>query len=395
MFVSWLVVVSHAQDCATPFGEFELRGLVDASEGALFNDDTLTHKQLFAEFTSRVPCLDHQVPKDAWAQLLLDEAIVRLTAKATWQPLLEAALQIFPDLKVPKYVLDQYVRPPPQKYTDTTIPPDVTLFVDGVLQPRVPVLFGEHVVQIWRDGRWRSVFLDGSAPFPAEWLVPKPKEVVEIEKVDGDWRSAGRGAVGVGFGVLVANQFVEGEGTYLPDARLIGGLGVLASHGFQPVSSSPGVFWDAALRLGVPSVRSVGGTATFDTSPEVLPNGYFGPALVFENSAFGVGGGVFVLQKVEGGIPISSVYPQAHLTAEGRSGRGTFAVAGGFSPSAAHGGMRGGWVLTRIAPVSFQFGFDTQLDVVWFTEAPPGDRTASVVQLGVLGRIDLVWGADR
>jgi hypothetical protein len=389
------IATAHAQDCATPFSEFEVRALVDASEGALFNDDLLTHKQLFAEFVRRAPCLNQQLPKDAWAQLLLDEAIVRFTAKGVWQPLLETALQIFPDLEVPKYLRDQHVRPADQKYGEAPIPEDATLFVDGVLQPRIPLLVGEHVVQVWRDGRWRSVYLDGATPFPAEWLVPKPKEVIEVEKVDGAWVPVGRGAVGVGFGVLVTNQFVEGEGTYLPDARLIGGSTVVSSHGFQPVSGTPGVFWDGSLRIVVPSVRRLGGTPTFDTSPDLLPIGYFGPALVLENSAFGLGGGAFVLQKVEGGVVYPGVYPQVHVTAEGRSGRGTFELGGGFSPSAAHGSMRGGWVLTDVEPLSVQFGFDTNLDVVWFTEAPPGERGASVLQLGGLARIDVVWGADR
>lgn len=395
MIIVWASLSATAADCASAFTEFELRALVDASEGAVFDDDSLTHKQLFAEFTSRVPCLDHQLPKDVWARLLLDEAIVRFAAKGAWQPPLETALGIFPDLEVPKYLRDQYVRPPAPPTGDTPIPEDATLFVDGVLQPRVPLLFGEHVVQVWRDGAWHSVVADAATPVPAGWLVPKPKEIVEVERAETEWVPRGRGGVGLGFGAFVANQFVEGEGTYLPDARQIGGDVIVGTRGFQPFAGSPGVFWDGVLRIVVPSVRRLGGTPAFDASPEILPFGYFGPAFVLENAAFGIGGGAFVLQKVEGNQAIPVVYPQVHLTAEGRAGRATFGLGGGASPSAAHVGMNGGWVLTGAAPVAARFGFDTNLDMAWFTEAPPGDRTASVFQLGVVGRIDLVWGADR
>ena len=72
-----------------------------------------------------------------------------------------------------------------------------------------------------------------------------------------------------------------------------------------------------------------------------------------------------------------------------------FEVGGGLTPAGAHGGVRGGWVLTKLAPIAWQFGFDSTLTLAWFQEAPPGDRKASALQLAVAGRIDLVWGSDR
>jgi hypothetical protein len=400
-----LLQAARAQDpgCAEALHEHELRAMVKRSTEALFDDKPQGHNLVYEELAARIGCLDHQLPKDAWAQLSLNEAIVRYVSREDWQPILSRALEIFPDLEdVPDYLLREWVRPPAPRYNRLPVPPDATLFVDGVLTARVWELTGEHVVQVWRDGRWSSALLRPGDPFPEAWLAPRPKEILTVEATDERWQPSGRGGLGLGFGVWVSNQMVEDIGNYLPDASAVGGSSILGAHGAQPIAGSGGIFYDGTLRIVAPSVRRVAGTPTFDGSPEVLPAGYAGPAGVFEHNHVGIGFGGFALQTIEGGEVLTRFFPQPHLSVGNRAGRASFEFGGGLSPSAAHGTLRAGWVLTgaeeaseRTSPLDLQFGVDSNLDLAWFSEAPPGDRRASVLQVSIAGRIDLAWGADR
>lgn len=381
--------------CPIPFGEYDVRAIAGESKRAVFRDDAVSHKRLFADFVRQVPCLDHQLSKDAWAVLLLDEAIVRNVAKADWQGVLTTAMSIYSDLEVPQYMLDAWQRGAKQAYGEGTVPSDATLFVDGVLQPKIPLLTGEHVVQVWRDNRWRSVYLDGATPFPSDWLAPKPKEVVYVEAPDETWQPTGRGSVGIEFGVLVANQLIDEPGTYLADASRAGGSAGIAAHGAQTFGAPVGAFYEARLRVVVPSVRQFAGTPEFDAAPLVLPSGYLGPAVILKNLHAGIGGGVFLTQKVEQGVPETLTLPQLHLAAGVRDGRGAFDVGGGLSPTAAHGSMSGGWILTKVAPVSWRLAGEATLEALWLSEADPGTRHATVLQVGGVARLEAVWGADR
>ncbi|MEZ4237827.1 MAG: hypothetical protein R3F59_17105 [Myxococcota bacterium] len=395
-----LPAAAQQADCSVPLGDADVRALAKVSSQAIFDDDPVTHKRVYGELVRLAPCLDHPVSRDAWAQLLLDEAIVRYVAKEPWQPVLATALAVRPDLSgVPQYLLDAFVAPPPPP-PGPAVPEDAALFVDGVLVRRAPqrdpAAPDVHLVQLWRDGRMRSRYLQPGVPFPDDWLEAAPVRVVEVEKADdGVWEPAGRGAVGLGFGVLVSSQLVEDPGTWLADASLTGGAGALTLAGFQPVAGPGGAFWDAQLRAVAPSVRKIGGNPTFEPAPLALPAVWLGPAAVLEQVAVGLGGGVAQLQKVVGGVPTTMTLPQAHLVVSGRQGRGTFAVSGGASPSAGHAGMAGGWILSEVVPVSWRFGFDANFDAAWLHEAPPGERTASVLQLGVLVRVEAAWGEDR
>lgn len=384
-----------AVGCPVPFTEYDVRAISSESKRAVFRDDAVSHKRLFTDLVRQVPCLDHQLSKDAWAVLLLDEAIVRNVAKADWQGVLTTAMSIFSDLEAPQYMLDAWERGAKQVYGEGVIPPDATLFVDGVLQSRIPLLTGEHIVQVWRDNRWRSVFLDGVTPFPSDWLAPKPKEVVYVEAPDESWQPTGRGSVGVEFGVLVSNQLIDEPGTYLADAGRVGGSAGIAAHGVQTFGAVVGAFYDARLRLVVPSVLQFAGTPAFDAAPLVLPSGYLGPSLILERVHAGIGGGVFQTQKVEQGIPDTLTLPQVHLAVGARQGRGAFDVGGGLSPTAAHASMSGGWILTKVAPLSWRLAADATLEALWLSEEEPGTRHATVLQVAGVARLEAVWGADR
>jgi hypothetical protein len=394
-------VAGAAEECGVSLGDPDVRALAKLSSQAIFDDDPVTHKRVYGELVRLVPCLDHPISREVWATVLLDEAIVRYVGKEPWEAVLATALAVHPGLeRVPQYLLDGFTRPPPTTYADVPVPADAALFVDGVLVPRAPLFDPAstevHLVQVWRDGRMRSRYLEPGIPFPSEWLEPKPIEVIEIEKIDDDvWTPAGRGAVGLGFGVLVSSQLVEDPGTWLADASLTGGATTLSVAGFQPVGGPGGAFYDARLRLVVPGIRTIAGESGIESDPVALPSLWLGPALVLEQVAVGFGGGVAQVQKVEGGVATTLTLPQPHVVVSGRQGRGTFAVSGGASPSAGHAGMAGGWVLSELAPLSWRLGFDATFDAAWLKEQPPGVRTATVLQLAVLARFEGVWGADR
>lgn len=396
MIVAFWFASARAQDCAQPLSELEFRALVRESKEAIFRDDVLTHRRLFGELAERVPCLTGQLPKDAWAELLVSEAIVRNATGGDWQAPLATALAVFPDLAaVPEYLMEQYAPGPPARATGAPIPSDATLFVDGVLVAAVPELQGQHIVQVWRDGRWRSAWSD-SAPVPAEWLIPKAPDVVTVQAGDDGASPRGRGALGVAVGFALGRQMVEDPGSYLADGRQLSGLFGIASHGVQPIVQNGGGYWDVTLPAAVPTVRSssVEGGTVFDGSPAFLPTVDAGAAWVGRTVHAGLGAGFFGLRRVEGDRVLTAWYPQPDLRVGLRSPKADFEVAGGATPSAGHGLVRGGWSFGEPKALAVRLGFDARLGAAWLFEAPPGDRRASLLQIGLLGRIDAAWGRN-
>lgn len=410
-----LLAAARAQDCPAPLTEFDVRQIVRQSNDALFRDDTLGHKRLFGELVEAVPCLDGQLPKDAWAHLLVNEAIVRRVTKEDWQATLGTALAVFPEFPdVPPYLLAEYSPPPPPRTVAGVIPDDATLFVDGVLQQEIPDLEGEHVAQLWRDGRWTSRFLVDEA-IPAAWLVPKPPVVVEVVREEVVWTPAGRGALGAGLGFAIGRQLVEDlpgadaepvgpiAPAFLADNRSYGGLSALASFGVQPIATNASVFWDVAITTMAPTLRtdaSIQGDygdsqSQFEAAPYAMPKLFAGPAALLEELHFGAGAGFVRLRKVEGDVAKLVFYPQPHLVLGVRQSRADFEVGGGLTPSALHASMRGGWLLAPPRPLSWRLGVDVDLAAGWFTEAVTDGRNASLLQVGVVGRFDAAWGRDR
>jgi hypothetical protein len=277
------------------------------------------------------------------------------------------------------------------------------LFVDGAFSPELPTLVGEHVVQVWRDGRWHVLWYDGSAGIPAEWLRPKPPKVVEVEKPDERWLPHVRGSAGVGFGVFDTSQMVDFPGEYLSDGGQFGGLSTFNSHGWWPIAQNGGVFWDGRVLLVLPSVRTSAGAPEFDPLPIGFVSTWVGPSVVLENIAFGLGGGVAQLQKIEGLVPRTVTLPQFHAVAGLRKERATFETGGGFSPSAAHALVRGGWGIGKPAPVSFGIGFEGDVGVGWFSQAILGlggtqvqsggtQRSAHILSVEAVAHFDILWG---
>jgi hypothetical protein len=391
----WFSSIAAAQEdgtCSVPFTEFELRTLVSRSDEALLTDDAAAHGRLFTEFRQRVACLEGQLPEDAWARLLLNEAIVRKVQGKAWIPLLDTALDAWSDLVVPPYLLEQFSPAPPLPASGVKLPLDGALFVDGVLAPAVPALAGEHVAQMWRDGRWHTRYLDNEQ-VPNVWLVPRAVAVVDAGPER--WSPASRGSVGAILGPSLTRQFVSEAADWLGNQQ--GGalwLG-LVSTGVAPLAGSAGVYWDAALDAQLVGLRKgTTGELQFDTT-RFAPSGFVGPAAILEEFTVGVGGGLCSVLHYEGESPVVRVYPQPDVSLTLRKDRADFSVNGGLTPSALHAGMGAGSISDTDRPLVLRVGIDADLGLAWLTEEPPGDRKASALAFVTAFRLDAAWGRDR
>lgn len=400
MHVTWSVVAllgasAFAQDgeCGVPFGEFELRELVTRSDDALLKDDVVAHGRLFTEFRTRVPCLVGQLPKDAWARLLLNEAIVRRVQGRPWAPLLDVALDAYSDLVVPSYLMQEFSPAPPAQDSGKVLPSDATLFLDGSLIPYVPVLTGEHVVQVWRDRRWRSVYLE-DAPVPAEWIAPTVV-AAPIETGPVKWKPSSRGTVGAALGPGPGRQFVSVPADWLGDQQAYAFTFGVTSAGVLPIVDLAGVYWDAAFGAQVVSLRDgTDGVWGLDR-PTVIPQVFVGPTVVLEEVTVGVGGGFVTLPRYEGEIPIVGWYPMPDVAVTVRRDRADFGVDAGVTPAALHAGLSAGSLSDTERDVALRVGVDADLGVAWLREEEPGARQASALLFVTAIRLDAAWGRDR
>lgn len=393
-------------DCAQPFTDLDLQQIVDLSDRALDDGDALAHKRLWIEFVGRVPCLEGQIARDGWARLLVNQAVVsKKVTGGDWSAMLSTALRTWPLVEVPRSVLDEHAPLPPPESLPAPIPRDATLLVDGVIVATVPVLSGDHVVQLWRGGTWTSAYLTGSQQVPEEWLAAEPERAApEVVTERAPWTPIGRGMVGVAIGVGVDQQMVDGPpGTWLGESRTFSATWTLATSGAWPVAENLGAFWDGRLLARVPTVRipepieGLDRELRSDTERLALvPRIYAGPALVFEAVEVGAGAGLSALRQVVGEEASWRYYPQPHAMAGVRSGRADASVGAGLTTTALHASMGAGWLMTPPRVLSWRLGVDAALESAWFYEGPPGDRHATVVQLGFLVRLDAVWGrAER
>lgn len=388
---------AQAPDCS-PLREFELRAMVRESKDAIFRDDVLSHKRVWDEFIAEVRCLDHQLPKDAWAELLVSEAIVRNATGGDWQRPLSTVMLVLPDIEsVPQYLLDQYESRPPPRIGTIGMPREATLFVDGVLWSHPPELRGDHIAQRYKDGRWDSVWLTDGAQVPAEWLVPDAPEVVEVvaERDLGPWDARGRGAVSAFLGGGNLAQLVDEPGSYLGNTQLLGlQLGV-SSHGAQPVAYVFGGGWDVTLPLQLPEVRrtEAAGGLFVSATPRFLPELWLGPAVVLRNVSLVIGGGGLQTGVIEGEDTRLVFLPQPHAALGVRTGRTDFALGGGFTPSAHHGLVRLGVLFDEASDaLSWRFGVHGSYANAFLEEVPPGTRRGSVVRVRIAGHVGLAWG---
>ncbi len=385
----------------TTFDEGEFRNIVDASQKAIDQDDAYKHKQLWAEFLRTLPCLENQLPKDAWAQFLVAESIVRYTTEKNWEGSLDTALGIWPDVPgVPEFILDEWGPKAPKAPLDKPIPDGTTLFLDGVLVDKPLMLMGLHIVQQLKDGEWDSRMIEDEN-WPDAWFVDEgptdsdgnPVAPDPVPTTPGDTK--GRAAIGILIGGGNESQTVDSSGTYLRSSQRTGPIGGLSFWGEIPIASVVGLFADAKLPVQIPSIITAGAGAgvSFETNPILLPDAYGGFAVILPEFAIHVGGGITQMQIVEGDLSRNFVFPQPRIAFESVSWKADFLLGGGYTPSASHVDVKATFHVGGHDGMSWRVGPLFEAANAKFVEEKPGaGRTASVFRGRAIVLVSVTWG---
>src|SRR5262245_23144077 len=92
VLVAYAAIAADCQDMR----EAAFRARVDEARQALLDYDSLGYGAVFRAFQAEVACMIEPIPSDAWAQMLVTEAIVEQAVGQPWQEPLRAALAIDP-----------------------------------------------------------------------------------------------------------------------------------------------------------------------------------------------------------------------------------------------------------------------------------------------------------
>jgi hypothetical protein len=376
-------------DCI-PLTENDVRTIAKASADALLSDDTTTHRHGWLEFLERFPCMQGQLPKEAWASLLVSEAIVRNALGENWLEPLDTAVGAWPEVPgIPDFLRDQYVAgDPTPPLPHRLVRPGATLFVDGVLVAAPPRLTGLHAVQLLDAGTWTDRILHDE-PIPADWLVSD-----EAPVAPADTALHGRGSFSLLVGLGTVTQSVADSGTYFGDAAQTGVLTGVTLIGVEPVPGLHGfaVGWDLRGGAQVASLAtSASGERTFSADPLPLPDLYGTIGWMGRGFAVEAGGGASRLWVTTADGLTPYFYPQPPAALEIFGKRADFAFGGGATPSAAHLRIHGGSAVSSHRGLGLRLGVDASTMVAWFEEVAPGTRTASVVSFGLGGTLGIAW----
>ena len=89
---------AQAEDCIR-LDEARLRSIVADAKAAVDRDDLVTFVQLRRTLIGDLPCLEGQLPVDAWARFLLDDAVVEFALGEAWKEPLATARSGGPSLQ--------------------------------------------------------------------------------------------------------------------------------------------------------------------------------------------------------------------------------------------------------------------------------------------------------
>ena len=251
-----LALLAHACDDATDTAAVEAS--VIEAEQAVLSDDVLAHARAVSRFERAVTCSDQPVSAELWSRLLFTAALVHNATERPWEPLMDTALRVHPELDVSLAPTSMRSHvPDPTTPEPGSLRPEVR--VDGREDWMIPPASGWHVIQEPAGSAWTGVLLR-DAPLPAHFLAPAapaPEPITSTSPTTIEKRRRGRlgwvatgaalGTLGVAAGLGGYAMGIDGarqqdEGRYRTARALNGsgygmagvGLTVLATGALLP-----------------------------------------------------------------------------------------------------------------------------------------------------------------
>lgn len=279
-----MLTAAVAAEACEPLDEVVFRDLLLQLQAGIDRGDLALSEDVVNAIAVRTPCLTFAPEPRRWADVLVGEAIVRFAQGGDWEPLMAAALRIYPAVDrgvSSRHPLASWVPPDAPAGEGTWAPEDARIFVDGLPVEQLPPPGEVHLVQR-TDGRfWNSYRTGPDAPLPEGWAA---------QRVEQPPRIVSWGALGLGLGIGSVYQVPSFESdwvqTIAQGGRTAPAIGVHAQTAatfFSPFgvygrasvwtwTSSPGI--DAHV-AGIWTTRGLmlgagGGTASVD--------GFQGPA---------------------------------------------------------------------------------------------------------------------
>ncbi|MFT7518597.1 MAG: hypothetical protein ACI9MC_000729 [Kiritimatiellia bacterium] len=201
--------------------------LVNQGKDAIDQGDSETQRSRVLELQRRIPCLTFAPRPRILADYFVLEAILEFASQGDWRTSLDTALRLRP-------TVDRFVgggHPMAQHQPSSAVPvgqpitsDESIVYVDGEVATRLPGVGARHLVQVTRDGRWRSRLV-ADEPLPSGFLVDRIKAPVEW-----DWwgqANATVGPTGVSQRHSSRVTLAAGERAWVPDGDHLAALGGL------------------------------------------------------------------------------------------------------------------------------------------------------------------------
>ncbi|MCB9683942.1 MAG: hypothetical protein H6738_01690 [Alphaproteobacteria bacterium] len=167
MLIAWTLATARA---GCPLSADDIVAASERSASAIAADDAPEHAKTFTALLRDLHCLEEELPREAWARLLLDEAIVSFAEGRDHRTVLAAAHRADPELAIPSFL----ARTPPS--TELFRAPGTLRWpttVDGVRVEDPVRLEGVHVVQA-TTGRGHLTWVVDDGRFPEDALGGLP-----------------------------------------------------------------------------------------------------------------------------------------------------------------------------------------------------------------------------
>ncbi|MBW1877868.1 MAG: hypothetical protein JRI25_19580 [Deltaproteobacteria bacterium] len=158
------------------FTEAEFLQIAQRAQQAIDGGDAFGHGAVYQEMQERLPCLEEQLPRRAWAEFLVGLSTVEHALGREWESSVDTAVRVYPDVR------RDYGPDAVRSYVPGSLPENgrplvagSTYFLDGVPITRARELKGLHVLQRLQGDTWSTRLLIDE-PIPPEWIQqPEPE----------------------------------------------------------------------------------------------------------------------------------------------------------------------------------------------------------------------------